>query len=349
MANLGISEAPVPDWYKQNMGAGIVGMNQAYDTVYRDDARNLGMILNQLEAAKADQAIRKGDIELRYQEPLAQADLMNKQGIGFKSRLEGAQAEQLNNPVMLDRFKNNVNVGYDMKEMERDSAKTENFLRQADLFQAVGGNAFQARQAGVSPEALQELTGLYQSGKLPSMIESIKGSLVDSVGQRQKVQVEHVKGQWDLLKQKIHNEGIMGAASIAGDKQAQVAYVQIASQTAGMINKLQSELQDYEKELADLRNDNLAKSSVIRKARESKDFPTKGTTAEKNNFIDKYWSEYIKKDPIYIRATQTAGTLRDLQQQYNEMSSYIKGRAVKQPTQSEQKVRSYNPATGQLE
>ncbi len=287
MANIGIPEAPVPDWYKQNMGAGIVGMNQAYDTVYRDDARNLGMILSQLEAAKADQAIRKGDIELRYQDDLAKAELMSKQGLAEVNRLAGSQAMQQNNPAMLELFKNKAQTGMEQDIIANQDKIRESTINQMDLFIAAGGNPFMAAQLGVDPKIIPKFKEQWDAGTFKDLHEQIKTSRTDSVKHRQDLEVEAKKRENELEKARIAANATIGAAQIGADKMYAMNIRQDLTAEAANLRNIQ-----------DLMNKaNKALSTQVLMAKGTKEY---AAAKDKEAFV----KDYVSKTPAGMELAQ---------------------------------------------
>lgn len=219
------------------LGAMYAGENAATNRM----GNQLDLIKNFL-ANQREQQMQPLEVE--------KADLTNK-GMVFDNMvksLQGAQAKSQNTPMGLEIFRKakEAEQNKNIRQNELDAALHPDRLRAAPM-QGQQLVDYANIDSEISTAQRQLASGVGDNG-LPlsqPLMDDLNTRIQELTARRGytpehwgKVDLENVKGEWDLEKQRLANQGHIGAANKGVASQA----VQIANQYAGMIKNIDSKL-----------------------------------------------------------------------------------------------------------
>lgn len=209
----------------------------------------LGALYQGMNAANANQASELDLIKqflANQREQTSQP--MDMQILGLKA----AQAQQQNTPEMLGKFAQNTEAGYDKAIRENELG---NVLHKFKLDAAPAQGQREVDYANIDADiAGMENTlrsGLGDNG-LPlgePLKEDLETRLQELLARRGntpehwgKIDTENVKGEWDLKKQRLANQGSANTAAIGANRGANTEALKAAGQIAGMLRNIDSKI-----------------------------------------------------------------------------------------------------------
>lgn len=166
--------------------------------------------------------------------------------------LDAAQAQQQNTPEMLSKFIQNKEAGYDKAIRENEIG---NILHKFKLEAAPKQGEAEVDFASVDAD-IAKMQDVLRSGMgdngvpleeplkqdLELRLQELIARRGNTPGHWGDIDKENVKGEWDLKKQRLANEGSARAASISGNRGNQSEAIKAAGQVAGILRNLDSKL-----------------------------------------------------------------------------------------------------------
>lgn len=213
------------------LGAALAGENDAFT----DQANQLELIKNFL-ANQREQKMQPLDVDIKG--------------------LQAAQARSQNTPEMLQAFVDNTRAGYN-KNIREDELGTllQPFRKQAapmqgqaEVAQAINNSNLLELQKTIdtgmdmnnTPISPQDMQILQQ--ELQKQI-AMRGQTPELYG---KMQIEDKKGQWDMEKQRLANEGHLASVNAGADKTNRMEVVKAFSTITSQLNNINSNLAKIE-------------------------------------------------------------------------------------------------------
>lgn len=213
------------------LGAALAGENDAFT----DQANQLELIKNFL-ANQREQKMQPLDVDIKG--------------------LQAAQARSQNTPEMLQAFVDNTRAGYNKNIREDEvGALLQPFRKQAAPFQGkreVDNAQLDARLSGLQQILASDLgpDGNPLSPADRQAVEADYSQLVATRGNTPehwgKVDTERVKGEWDLKKQQLANEGHLASVNAGADKTNRMEVVKAFSTITSQLNNINSNLAKIE-------------------------------------------------------------------------------------------------------
>lgn len=271
------------------LGAALAGENDAFT----DQANQLELVKNFL-ANQREQKMQPLDVDIKG--------------------LQAAQARSQNTPEMLQAFVDNTRAGYN-KNIREDELGTllQPFRKQAapmqgqaEVAQAINNSNLLELQKTIdtgmdmnnTPISPQDMQILQQ--ELQKQI-AMRGQTPELYG---KMQIEDKKGQWDMEKQRLANEGHLAAA----DKGHRSETVRWATTIAGRINNINTQLS--KNEIEQVKSQWIA--SFLSQGKNSAD-ATKLADSKVSEFVSGLMREKAQLEAQYNALFKTVPGMKDLQ------------------------------------
>lgn len=216
---------------------GLAGVYAGQQAANKEAMNNMAILQRQIDVDKAQQ-MSPLEVMIKRKEAEQAAALSDPEAIaryragqlgGFDSQAVKGRSDVASEGAETGKRIKEAMAATKKAEQQEILTGIENFL---GAIQASGPAGIPAAMEGITDPNLRKaaVVVLQQQGPqgLVNLAKQVRDQIVqfqtDTAGQRQAKELEDVKGEWDIKKQKEHNKAIMAAASVksAAEKSAEV-------------------------------------------------------------------------------------------------------------------------------